>query len=379
MKIPDVLKDLISSNIIQLSPIGDDWRGNVLLSYIVSPFQVKSVDNISNAHTNQWECFRIASIWREFGFAVDVINWNNNYFKPKKKYSILIDIHNNIERLAPRLDKNCLKILHITGSHWLFQNSAEYACLLALQKRRGVTLIPRRLASPSKGIELANCATIIGNEFTMSTFRYANKPLYRIPISTVKQFMWLKDKNYDKCKKHFLWFGGSGLVLKGLDLVLEAFSNMPDLKLTICGPIHDEKDFESSFYKELYQTLNINTIGWVDIGSSEFLDIIKNNIAVIYPSSSEGQAGAVIQCLHAGLIPIVSLQSGLDISDDFGITLKKCSIEEIIESTRSISALSSKELKMMSRKAWEFARANHTREKFSEEYSKFVRKIASDF
>lgn len=61
--------------------------------------------------------------------------------------------------------------------------------------------------------------------------------------------------------------------------------------------------------------------------------------------------------------------------NDFGLILKDCSIEEIKTSIYRISSLSTEELKRMSRKAWEFARANHTRERFAEEYRKFVEKI----
>jgi hypothetical protein len=371
----NAIKYLLSSKVVQLPPIGGKCKGNVLLSYIVSPFLEKSGENLSYAHTNRWECLNIATVWREFGYAIDVINWDNKYFTPKRKYSAFIDIHSNMERLAPLLNKNCFKILHITGAHWLFQNSAEYNRLLSLQKARGVTLIPRRLVSPSMGIEFADCATMLGNEITMSTFRYANKPIYRVPISTTIQYPWFEDKNYDKCKNKFLWFGGSGLVLKGLDLVLEAFSQMPRVELTVCGPIKNEKDFEQAFFKELYQTQNIKTVGWLDSSSNTFLDILKNNIGLVYPSSSEGQAGSVVQCLHAGLIPIVSYQSGVDIGDDFGITLNKCTVDEIKESVEAISGLQAQELKLMSRRAWEFARAHHTRNRFAMEYSKFVKQI----
>jgi glycosyltransferase involved in cell wall biosynthesis len=371
----NVIKYLLSSKVVQLPPIGGECKGNVLLSYIVGPFLEKTGENLSCLHTNQWECLKIATIWREFGYAVDVINWDNKYFTPKRKYSVFIDIHSNMERLTPLLNKNCFKILHITGAHWLFQNRAEYNRLLSIQKRRGVTLAPRRLASPSMGIEFADCATILGNEFTISTFRYANKPVYRVPISTTIQYPWFEDKNYDKCKNKFLWFGGSGLVLKGLDLVLEAFSQMHGVELTVCGPIKSEKDFEQAFFKELYQTQNIKTIGWVDVGGDTFLEIIKNNLGLIYPASSEGGGGSVIQCLHAGLVPIISYQSSVDVAADFGVILNKCTVDEIIESIEAISGLQAQELKLMSRRAWEFARAHHTRDKFASEYSKFVKQI----
>lgn len=364
------VKDYFGPKIMHLKPACDRNNGNVLLSYINKPFQLMIDSPLFYSHTNYWECLKIAEVWNASGYAVDVINWHNNDFVPKKDYSFFIDIHSNMERIAPYINQKCKKILHITGAHWLYQNKAEYARLLSLQERRGVTLSPRRLAKPSQGIEFADCATILGNDFTQSTFRYAKKPLYPIPISTTVRYPWFEEKDYDKCRKRFLWIGSSGLVLKGLDLVLEAFSQMPEYSLTICGPIKQEADFERAFFKELYQTPNIRTIGWMDINSPQFTDIVMNNIGMIYPSASEGQAGSVVQCMHAGLIPIISYQSGVDIRN-FGITLCECSIDEIKNSIAEISALPAKELKLMSEMTWKYANTHYTREKFAETYHDF--------
>lgn len=351
------------------------FKGNVLLSYITDPFRYNSPDDIPATHTNGWECNQMAVIWSNHGYAVDIINWDNTTFIPKKKYSFFIDIHSNMERLSPVLNKDCMKILHITGAHWLYQNSAEYQRTLALQRRRGCTLTPKRLAPPSYGIECADCATILGNEFTRTTFSFAQKPIYRTPISTTNLYPKFDDKDYDSCKKNYLWFGGSGLVHKGLDLVLEAFSQMPDYNLVVCGPIQHEKDFETCYYRELYETGNIRTIGWVDTSSHEFIEIVKNCVGLLYPSCSEGGGGSVITCLHAGLIPIVSYESSVDVRDDFGLILKKNTVEEIIHSITYISGLSQELLNQMSKTAREFAREHHTKENFENHYSSFVDKV----
>ena len=332
---------------------------NVLLSYITHPFQIKPDDQSFYSHTNTWECLQIAKTWLNYGYNVDIIDWDNSTFLPKKDYSVFIDIHSNMERIAPILGKNCKKILHITGAHWRFQNDAENKRLLALKERTGITLKPRRQVAPSLGIEYADCATILGNAFTLGTFAYSGKPLNPIPLSTT-----------------ILWLGSSGMVHKGLDLVLEAFRDLPDYNLTICGPVNRESDFNDAYYKELYQLSNIKTIGFIDIRSDQFRKIIENSNALIYPSCSEGQAGSVITCLHAGLIPIISHESGVDVKD-FGIELEKSSIDEIIDSIKEISQKPEMELQQMSKEAWRYARKTHTREKFSESYDQFTNKMTN--
>lgn len=351
-------------------------RGDVLLSYITHPFKLKSDDLTFNFHTNLWECKQIANTWIKHGYNVDIIDWENSTFLPKKDYKVFIDIHFNMERIAPFLGKNCKKILHITGAHWRFQNDAENKRLLALKERKGFTLQPKRQVPPSFGIEYADCATILGNSVTQETFAYSGKPLYPIPLSTTVQYP-LMEKKFEKIRKNFLWLGSSGMVHKGLDLVLEAFRDLPDYNLIICGPVNRESDFKKAYFKELYQSPNIKTLGFIDVSSDQFLKVIKNTCAFIYPSCSEGQAGSVITCLHAGLIPVISYESGVDV-EDFGIILKKCSIGEIIDSIKGLSQKPEIELQQMSEKAWQYARTHHTKEKFAECYDKFVNKMISE-
>ena len=351
------------------------YKGNILLSYLTVPFYKKEDDQIFNTHSNLWECLQIAKTFLNLGYIVDVIHFNNKEFIPKKKYKVFFTIGKNLERISPYLNEECIKVYHITGAHWLFQNYAESKRLLDLQYRRKITLKPRRIAlRPNLGIENADCATYLGNDFTKGTFKYANKSMYRIHVSAQVLYEFPKNKDYKACRKSFLWLGSLGLVHKGLDLVLEAFAQMPDYNLIVCGPIKNEADFEKAFFKELYKTPNINTVGWVCINSYEFKNILNNCIGVIYPSCSEGGGGSVITCMHAGLIPFVSEQASVDV-EDFGFILKSLSVKEIKNSVRMVSNLSIDELKSRSKKTWNYARRNHTREMFAEEYEKFVKVV----
>lgn len=101
---------------------------------------------------------------------------------------------------------------------------------------------------------------MLGNEYTSRTFRYAQKLVYRNPISTPCQYPWPEDEDFGDCRKRFLWFGSGGMVHKGLDLVLEAFAEMPEYHLTVCGPVSREQDLEQACFKELHQTPNIETV-----------------------------------------------------------------------------------------------------------------------
>ncbi|MHB8276117.1 MAG: glycosyltransferase [Candidatus Humimicrobiaceae bacterium] len=360
-----------SKKVIHLKP-RTNLKGNVLISYIVTPFLIKKNKGFPTSHTNQWECYQIAKTFLDEGFNVDVINWDNKDFLPKLDYKVFIDIHSNMERISQYLNKNCIKILHITGAHWIYQNYKEYQRLIDIRKVKNVALIPRRITPPSQGIEFADIATTIGNEFTVSTFEYSHKAVHRIPISSSVLFDFPEDKNFEKCRKSFLWFGSTGLVLKGLDIVLGAFKKLPDFKLFVCGPIKEENDFEKAFFKELYETDNIFTLGWVDLESAKFKELYESCIGIVYPSFSEGGGGSVINCMQAGLIPIISKESSVDIGE-FGFLIEEISVDSIVNIVQKISSLDGVELKLRSKKTWEYVRRVHTKDNFAKEYKKFVK------
>lgn len=342
--------------------------GTALLSYLVSPF---TDGRLPASHTNHWECHRIALTLADAGYAVDVIDWRNERFVPRRAYDVVIDIHSNLERLAPHLGEGCVRVLHATGAHWLFQNHAELSRLMALRARRGVVLAPRRLAAPSMAIEHATRATVLGNAFTRATFEHAGKPLHAVPLSTTAEFAWPASRDYGARRRSFIWLGGNGLVHKGLDLVLEAFAKMPDLTLYVCGPVAEEGDFVRAYHQELYATPNIKTLGWVDTASVDFQALLATCLGFVYPSCSEATSGAAVLAMHGALVPVVTAACGADV-DDFGVVLERVSVDELQSAVRSVADLPAVELQQRARAAWDFARTRHTRARFAQTYGEFV-------
>lgn len=367
----------IHTQVVSIQPKGK-LRGNVLLSYRIEPFLLQH-DEKATHHQGASKSKQIARVFLDLGYAVDIIANVNKTFLPQKKYAFFIDTRMNYERLAPLLNKDCLKILYATSAHPYFHNFAASRRLMALQQRKHVTLRARRVMpwTYAVAIEYADCVVVM-SEFGIQNFNYAKKPVYLVPSAVPWNYPWVEAKDFEDCRTRFLWLGSGGMVHKGLDLVLEAFAKMPEYHLTVCGPVEKEKDFEQAYFQELYHTPNIHTYGWIDVQSSRFLELTNHCVGLVYPSCSEATAGSVLTCLHAGLIPIISYESGVDIGRDVGIVLHNCSIEAIQEAVHKIAASSLPELKQMSRKAWEFAQANHTMENFDKKYRMVIEQLLND-
>ncbi len=367
----------IHSKVMSLTPPIAS-KGSVLLAYVIEPFLLRNGEQISNEHSHDWESYQIANTFLEMGYCVDAISYLNRRFIPEKNYDIFVAARTSFDRIASLLNKDCIKIVHLDTAHWLYNNHAAYGRLMDVVDRRGVALDSVRFIERNWAIENADCATVLGNRFTMDTYRYAGKRMYQVPVSVPVVYDWPDNKDFDICRKNFLWFGSAGFVHKGLDLVLEAFSEMPDLNLTVCGPIEEDDRFRNAYNKELYQTGNIRTHGWVDVGSKDFIDIAASCIALVYPSCAEGGGSSVLTCMHAGLIPIISYESSVDI-DDTGVILASISKDEIKQQVRRISEMPALQCKDIARRAWESARKRHTREIFATAYNNTIREILTAY
>jgi len=351
-------------------------RGIVLLAYILEPFLLKAGESPSSSHTHHTESVLIARAFLARGYDVDIIDYRNGSFRPGKDYSYFVAARTNFVRLAERLNEDCIKIAHLDTAHFLFNNSTAYRRLLDLQQRRGITSTSIRVIEHNYAVEHADYLTMLGNQFTQSTYSYAGKPVFQLPVPTPNTFALQKNKDFTACRNRFLWLGSGGLVQKGLDLVLEVFSEAPEWHLTVCGPLAaaSEKEFVQAFHRELYETPNIQAIGWIDVGSERFERITNSCVALIYPSCSEGQAGSVITCLQAGVIPLVSYESGVDV-DGFGTILEECSYAHIRKAIMELVEKSNDELEDLSRKAYEYAQQNHSTESYRKAFDRVISQI----
>ena len=356
---------------IRLKPLHPKGT-RALLSYVTHPFAISFAELNHSPHTNPWECLIIAELLLRRGFVVDVIEWTNTAFVPKGKYDLLFDVHHNLERLAPLVGENCIKIFYATGAYWQYQNQAEQARLAALKERRGAALAERRQVAPENAMPYADYATAL-SIFSAETYP-EKKPSVYIPLLSTVEFSSPEGKDFSKINKNFVFIGGGGAVHKGLDLVLEAFAALPDYTLTICSPVATEKDFMEMYAKELALP-NIKLVGRIDVRGELFKSIVNNCIGLVYPTCSEGQAGSVITGLHAGLIPVVTRQSGVEV-EHFGITLPdNPSIEAVRKAVEHAATYTKEEARFRAIASWEYARKNHTKEKFRASYATFLDKI----
>lgn len=351
-------------------------RGRVLLSYVHLGLRAATRGETPGVrHPSHAETVTMARTWRDLGFGVDVISFHNRIFRPRKRYDVVIDTRWNLERWAPDLPASTVKVFHADSSHNLQKTAAEHERLLDLQRRRGVSLAPRLGEPFNRGAETADTISVIGNDVTAATFAHAGVPMHQLDVTTATTYGWDEDKDHDRARRRFLWLGSRGAVAKGLDRLLEVFARNPDLHLTVCGPVSDEHDVMQAFARELRGLPNIDLRGWIDVTSPAFVELCRRTSALVYPSATEGQSGAAATAMQAGLIPVCSRETGLDVPPERGILLGSSSLDEIETAVRDLAGRPAGHLAALSRAAWEHARAHHTLAAFARDYRHVAERI----
>lgn len=287
------------------------YQKNCLLLYIVDPFKYHKTNY---RHQNYEQTKTLTKILAELCYNVDVMQFDDTKVVLHKQYDLIIDVHpgrNNIYK--DNMKPNCKKIFYCTGSDPLFLKNAEEQRIQDLYERKGVRIKHQRQVQVISNKEYES---LDGMLFMGSTLNVKTYDQYRI-----KNIFFIKNTGYDflknedfsqKSSKNFLMLSGSGQVEKGLDLLLEIFVKNPDLHLYICSKFMSEKDFVELYHKELFETINIHPIGFIDITSPQFLELSKKCSYILSPSCSEGQSGSVLAGMSAGLIPLISKESGLE-------------------------------------------------------------------
>lgn len=314
----DVIKNIFKTN----------YERNILICYIVEPFLKNYY-----THTNYAESILIAKAFNELEYNVDVIDYLSNKILTNK-YDVVFGFGNSY---ANHIFNNsyAIKIAYGTGAHNCYQNNAEIERIKEVYLKKRFYLQPRRIINKAWSIyaSLSDAMILIGNKtFTMKTFEhYVDCDIYLnvLPLNG-SLFHREFNRDYKKAKYHFLWFGSSGLVHKGLDLCLDFFSKNDQYHLHICG--QKESDFFIA-YKDELQKSNITYHGFLDINSEIFEQIAKQCSFVISPSCSEGMSGSVLTAMATGLIPIASNQNGIDKINLYGFEIENniCSIRSAVE------------------------------------------------
>lgn len=360
-KIIDFFKKFLKVNVVyqllfyrNINVTNVNSNKRVLLSYINQPFNSKKF----HYHQNRVQARVIADVFSELGYSVDVYNYRYKLKIDYKKYDVVFGFGLPLEK-SFFCEATLKRIYYATGAHTNQRNIAEVLRVRDLYHKRGVYVKPKRLKEYPDLLSsiLSDVIVCVGNQWTIDTYKkYYLGTVYRVPIGVNVDYSGLKiDRNILTAKNNFLWIGGSGSLLKGLDLCLDYFSKRQGIVLHICGRI--DKEIQDLYSEEL-SLLNIKYYGFMDVRSEDFINLLNICAFILFPSASEGGGGSVLTGMAGGLIPIVTDEASVDLGD-YGIRIESNTIEGIGEAINKSLEMSASDIYERSHSARDYVKSIH--------------------
>lgn len=346
----------------------------VLVSYLVNPVLDDLSQKPTEMFSNNGAGRTIPKVLNQLGYIVDVINWDDT--KPIKREYDLIVSHGgkNFDQIEKLKTKQNKLVYYSTGSYWRYHNDEEQKRLNYFEKRHNTKYkLDREIQHAEEQANAkADAIIALGNQDTANTYtkfkhvfhlQGASMPI--VPPRTINEL--------NSNELGFLFMAGPGNLHKGLDIVLDAWEKLPkELHLHIVTLIDD--DFAQYYKKQLYDTPNIHTYGFVIQRSKQYYDIISTCQFSMLLSCSEGSPGSVIESMHQGLIPIDSRESHVDIGK-YGYVLKQNTVEELVGLLQTLSQLKKNEIVQSQLNLRSWAEKEFTVQRYEQEFTTIIQEV----
>lgn len=323
-----------------------------------------------------------ADILNEQGYIVDIFDRGICVEKLKKKYSVYVggcnggsgDYFSNFFQL---MSSQTVKIAFSTG--------ANNRVTKENFEKRKTNFLKRRLRQDIDTIErvtsvfhdkaLSECHAMLytGKTFVPESYSSFDMPKYRITTPTELNVIPELQCRH-KVKNKVLYLAGSGMLHKGLDLILEAFGKNENGELYVCSATEEMALIKE--YKELlFERSNIHYLGRVDVNSSEFTNIAISCQFIISGSCSEGDPKSIALGMQFGLIPIATYYS--DTSFEHAIIIEGENVADVEEALNKAFKMNLEERNNLSRKAYNEG-LRHTLQTYETDLRNALVKIISE-
>jgi glycosyltransferase involved in cell wall biosynthesis len=317
----------------------------------------------------------MAEVLDELGYVVDVTHKRDRRTKPLRRYDLVVGERLRFDRRHAELARAPVRAYLATSLHHRVHNENVARRYEALAERRGVELERRRVYGEAMpAVETAAAVLAVGNATTAGTWEGAS----RGPVLAFDNHVLVEPervpRTLETARRHFLYLASGGQVQKGLDLLLEVFPRHPELHLHVCSGFEREPDFCACYRRELFETPNVHPVGWLDVGGPEWRRLCRLCAWAILPTCSEGQAGSVVQCMAAGLVPVVTREAGIDPAGT-AVLLEDDALETIERAVVELSERDPGEVERLGERALDLASTRYTEAAFVDRWRAIVESL----
>lgn len=328
-------------------------RGRALFVYLALPFHLPKNHPQFGYHQSLHQALWIAEALHDAGYSVDVVDRADAAFRPQQEYDLILSHRVDNRGLEAAIGPRTIKVYLSSGANHRCRNREFRQRLQALEVRRGVTFSNQVWdVEDMPWVECCDHIVGFGNRRVMDTWSSD----FQKPAHGFDNTGYFNGQSYPRdwpnARKSFIFLGSLQQIAKGLDVLLEAFSERPAASLHVFSKFRREGDFCAVYHRELFQTPNIHAHGWVNLFDRKFQRIAAECAWLIHPTCSEGSPGSVTNAMSTGLVPIISSAAGVDLHGA-GFEIADCSplaIQRMIDVAVSVDPRQLEEMSARVRK-----------------------------
>lgn len=337
-KFSDTLKSLKArykrarrdSNTISGVSIHASSKKRAAICYLTSPF----TSGFARPLPNEVDIRNIVGIFLEQGYVVDIYD-HDHYLDPLRTYDVIFGFGQTFESASRHPQHSgASKLLYLTEMppHYSLKVEDErYAHLLskgvklkALNKRSHTYYSERQMA-------MADAVIAIGSDAQQEVISscVAVDVSMMQPSILAERLLPLAEDNR-RSRTDYCWIGSSGALIKGLDVLIDAFGAEQNRTLHLFGVFEADKVFLDAI-----RSPNIINHGFHSVDSEHFRDVVSRCSFVISTSFSEGSSTGVITGMGMGCTPVVSRFCGTEFVNGSGVVIKELSTEGVLLAIRA--------------------------------------------
>ena len=295
--------------------------------------------------TTQFQASEIARILNKLGYLVTIINRSH-----KEKLNFEYDLFFGLaiggsgkyfDYYYDQMQKKCIKIALSTGPNDVVTKKKFHYRMDYFKKRNGIELdLSSRALNKSHNVIINKCHALFyhGNTVVIEGYNKFKIPKYKLPTpikDTIKLNFHALDKKYE-FRNNFFFYCGGGVMTKGLDIIIDAFLELPNFKLYIAS-LSNEKEFFNFYNTKIKESYNIEYLGEIESDSRYMVEITSKCAFALSASCRDGDPAAIMECMRYGLVPLITRDT--DISFENALLFKDYKIESIKIGIKTASSL----------------------------------------
>ena len=179
------------------------------------------------------EALEIAKLFREMGYNVDIVHYDDEGYVDHENYKLLFGFGEPFVKNFYGKKSKIISIYYATGMSIETQNRNSLKRVEEFYRRKGVYLTSSaRIYDKSWNIQslFPDAIIALGNITAVKSFAaITDKKVYSLNPSFIKVYDYkeiIGVRDITSAKRNFLWFASSGMIHKGLDLLIEAFKEL---------------------------------------------------------------------------------------------------------------------------------------------------------